>query len=155
MYALVAQMVEQRTENPSVGGSIPPQGTTLAGVAQSAEQLICNQPVAGSIPVTGSTVNFTISYGKIPERPNGSDCKSDVFDFGGSNPPLPTKQASPIEDACFHVVFLFVLYAGAPFLPFDAKKGADSPAPLKCDRGIAVYARRAAAASSTMSVQSG
>ena len=29
MYALVAQMVEQRTENPSVGGSIPPQGTTL------------------------------------------------------------------------------------------------------------------------------
>ena len=57
MYALVAQMVEQRTENPSVGGSIPPQGTTLAGVAQSAEQLICNQPVAGSIPVTGSTDN--------------------------------------------------------------------------------------------------
>ena len=55
MYALVAQMVEQRTENPSVGGSIPPQGTPLAGVAQSAEQLICNQPVAGSIPVTGST----------------------------------------------------------------------------------------------------
>ena len=55
MYALVAQMVEQRTENPSVGGSIPPQGTTIAGVAQSAEQLICNQPVAGSIPVTGST----------------------------------------------------------------------------------------------------
>ena len=28
-HALVAQMVEQRTENPSVGGSIPPQGTTL------------------------------------------------------------------------------------------------------------------------------
>ena len=55
-------MVEQRTENPSVGGSIPPQGTTLAGVAQSAEQLICNQPVAGSIPVTGSTDNKTNSY---------------------------------------------------------------------------------------------
>ncbi len=28
--------------------------------------------------------------GKIPERPNGSDCKSDVFDFGSSNLPLPT-----------------------------------------------------------------
>ena len=25
--ALVAQLVEQRTENPRVGGSIPPQGT--------------------------------------------------------------------------------------------------------------------------------
>ena len=59
-----------------------------------AEQLICNQPVAGSIPVTGSTVNFTISYGKIPERPNGSDCKSDVYDFGSSNLPLPTTQTA-------------------------------------------------------------
>ena len=27
MYASVAQSVEQRTENPRVGGSIPPQGT--------------------------------------------------------------------------------------------------------------------------------
>ena len=26
-YALIAQMVERRTENPYVGGSIPPQGT--------------------------------------------------------------------------------------------------------------------------------
>ena len=34
----------------------------------------------------------TIKNGQIPERPNGSDCKSDVFDFGGSNPPLPTKK---------------------------------------------------------------
>ena len=61
-----------------------------AGVAQLAEQLICNQQVVGSSPITGSTPT-TISYGQIPERPNGSDCKSDVFDFGGSNPPLPTK----------------------------------------------------------------
>lgn len=99
MYALVAQMVEQRTENPSVGGSIPPQGTTIAGVAQSAEQLICNQPVAGSIPVTGSTDNhYNLIDGKIPERPNGSDCKSDVFDFGGSNPPLPTKTVPNVRN---------------------------------------------------------
>ena len=34
-YALVAQSVEQGTENPRVGGSIPPQGTIKnAGVAQ-------------------------------------------------------------------------------------------------------------------------
>ena len=28
-YAQVAQLVEQRTENPRVGGSIPPLGTTF------------------------------------------------------------------------------------------------------------------------------
>ena len=28
LYALVAQLVEQQTENLPVGGSIPPQGTT-------------------------------------------------------------------------------------------------------------------------------
>ena len=33
-YALVAQSVEQQTENLRVGGSIPPQGTTDAVVAQ-------------------------------------------------------------------------------------------------------------------------
>ena len=65
--------------------------TTVAGVAQLAEQLICNQQVVGSSPITGSTMLIKIVYGQIPEWPNGSDCKSDVFDFGGSNPPLPTK----------------------------------------------------------------
>ena len=57
----------------------------VAGVAQQAEQLICNQQVDGSIPFTSS------NYGRIPERPKGADCKSVVSDFGGSNPPLPTK----------------------------------------------------------------
>jgi hypothetical protein len=28
--------------------------------------------------------------GQLPEWPNGADCKSAVYDFGGSNPPLPT-----------------------------------------------------------------
>ena len=41
--ASVAQVVEQGTENPCVGGSSPPRGTNYAGVAQQAEQLICNQ----------------------------------------------------------------------------------------------------------------
>ena len=62
--ALVAQLVERRTENPYVGGSIPPQGTTIflvwrAGVAQLAEQLICNQQVVGSIPIASSTFPST------------------------------------------------------------------------------------------------
>ena len=33
-YAQVAQLVEQRTENPCVGGSNPPRATTYAAVAQ-------------------------------------------------------------------------------------------------------------------------
>ena len=34
---------------------------------------------------------FAKYFGRVPERPNGTDCKSVVSDFGGSNPPLPTK----------------------------------------------------------------
>ena len=63
--ALVAQLVERWTENPYVGGSIPPQGTTLAGVAQLAEQLICNQQVTGSIPATGSIGKPQLNKGRF------------------------------------------------------------------------------------------
>ena len=58
-YALVAQLVEQQTENLPVGGSIPPQGTTRR-CSSMAEQLICNQQVVGSSPITGSTTNNLI-----------------------------------------------------------------------------------------------
>ena len=30
------------------------------------------------------------TLGRIPEWPNGADCKSAVYDFGGSNPSAPT-----------------------------------------------------------------
>ena len=33
---MVAQLVEQRTENPRVGGSIPPQGTIISSVSSGA-----------------------------------------------------------------------------------------------------------------------
>ena len=66
MNASVAQSVEQGTENPCVGGSIPPRGTNfIAGVAQLAEQLICNQQVAGSIPVTSSTHKLNKNMGRF------------------------------------------------------------------------------------------
>ncbi len=47
-YGSVAQLVEQWTENPCVGGSIPSRATIFnktpfAGVAQLVEQLTCNQ----------------------------------------------------------------------------------------------------------------
>ena len=32
-----------------------------------------------------------IKYGRFPEWPKGTDCKSVVYDFGGSNPPPSTK----------------------------------------------------------------
>ena len=57
IHALVAQSVEQQTENLPVGGSIPPQGTTercTCRCSSMAEQLICNQQVVGSSPITGS-----------------------------------------------------------------------------------------------------
>ena len=44
-----------------------------------------------------------IKYGRFPEWPKGTDCKSVVYDFGGSNPPPSTK----IETASVRVLFLF------------------------------------------------
>jgi hypothetical protein len=38
-----------------------------------------------------STDNKIVCNGQLPEWPNGADCKSAVYDFGGSNPPLPTE----------------------------------------------------------------
>ena len=66
-----------------------------AGVAQLAEQLTCNQQVAGSSPIAGSSSDARRQmtddpYGGVPEWLKGADCKSAVFDFGGSNPPLST-----------------------------------------------------------------
>ena len=64
-----------------------------------AEQLTCNQQVDGSTPFTSSKIlgatnrcSKETEYGGIPERPKGADCKSVVTDFGGPNPPSPTKK---------------------------------------------------------------
>jgi hypothetical protein len=45
-------LVEQRIENPRVGGSIPPPGTIFlsAGIAQLVERITRNDEVRGSIP---------------------------------------------------------------------------------------------------------
>ena len=53
-----------------------------------AEQLICNQQVDGSTPFTSSN-SCNVSYGSVPERPKGADCKSVVNDFAGPNPATP------------------------------------------------------------------
>ena len=50
----IAQLVEQRTENPRVGSSTLPPGTIFlplyAGIAQSVERFTRNEEVRGSIP---------------------------------------------------------------------------------------------------------
>ena len=40
-------------------------------------------------------------YGRVPEWPMGTDCKSAAFSFGGSNPPAPTKKTSVVITLVF------------------------------------------------------
>ena len=52
------------------------------------------------------SVRLRIEYGRVPEWPMGTDCKSAAFSFGGSNPPAPTKRTS-VENT---LVFCFIRY---------------------------------------------
>ena len=73
-----------------------------------AEQLICNQQVVGSTPITSSKTEllFGLIFGGFPERPKGADCKSVVTDFGGPNPPSPTrKKHICVADVLFSTKF--------------------------------------------------
>ena len=56
-YASVAQLVEQRTENPRVVGSIPTGGTIYADLAHLVERRLAKAKVAGSSPVIRSRNN--------------------------------------------------------------------------------------------------
>ena len=52
LFAQIAQSVEQGTENPRVGGSIPPLGTTIiSGSGSVVEHRLAKARVAGSNPV--------------------------------------------------------------------------------------------------------
>ena len=57
-----------------------------AEVAQLVEQLICNQQVVGSTPFLGSI----FLMGSYQSGQMGRTVNPLSFDFGGSNPPLPT-----------------------------------------------------------------
>ena len=54
IVAFVAQLVEQRTENPRVVGSIPTEGTIFAGLAHLVERHLAKVEVASSSLVTRS-----------------------------------------------------------------------------------------------------
>ena len=58
-----AQLVEQRTENPRVAGSIPALGIFYGILAQSVEHLTFNQVVRGSNPRCLSTRKALIFQG--------------------------------------------------------------------------------------------
>ena len=80
-------------------------GFYQAGVAQMVEQQFCKLQVAGSSPFASSCCEkspdtdggISKDSGEIPERPKGSDCKSDGSAFGGSNPPLPIGRSAARE----------------------------------------------------------
>ena len=74
---------------------------SISWCGSMAEQLICNQQVDGSTPFTSS-----IFYGGIPERPKGADCKSVVTDFGGPNPPSPTRKKPSRKTWLFSTKFV-------------------------------------------------
>ena len=57
----VAQLVEQRIENPRVGGSIPPRGT-ISSLVQSVERWTVNPYVAGSSPAGGAKFSFGLEF---------------------------------------------------------------------------------------------
>ncbi len=60
-YAFVAQLVEQRTENPRVAGSIPAEGTIYADVAHLVERHLAKVEVASSSLVIRSIFFGTIA----------------------------------------------------------------------------------------------
>ena len=83
-----------------------------------AEQLICNQQVDGSTPFTSST------YGRVPERPMGADCKSVAFASMVRIHLLPPNSLNQIDLDCFFFWFLWTLYRGASLPCANLKKNA-------------------------------
>ena len=77
LYASVAQLVEQGTENPRVVGSIPTGGTTNADLAHLVERRLAKAKVAGSSPVIRSRmmrvriqirIRIAFEYGAMAKR---------------------------------------------------------------------------------------
>ena len=94
-YASVAQLVEQRTENPRVVGSIP-TGGTIADLAHLVERDLAKVEVAGSSPVIRSrkrstpisgVLLFSVATGREPVlgclQPRGVGKFTDLLANGG------------------------------------------------------------------------
>ena len=85
---------------------------------------LCNQQVRCSSPSTSSKLPLQrpSEYGGIPEWPKGADCKSVVSDFGGSNPPSPTKKSD----------ILRVMFVGTQVDTISCKGAGSVCCPLSC-----------------------
>ena len=75
--ALVAQLVEQRTENPCVDGSIPSGGTKVADVAHLVERHLAKVEVAGSSPV----IRSSFVYKALQPSGKAEVCKTSIPQF--------------------------------------------------------------------------
>ena len=62
------------------------------------QKMLTNYHLSGNI--YRQSMDCENEYGRVPEWPMGTDCKSAAFSFGGSNPPAPTKQekSEPVSD---------------------------------------------------------
>ena len=68
-------------------------------------------------------------YGGFPERPKGADCKSVVTDFGGPNPPSPTRKKHLRKQVLFPVKFV-------PAERVKCPSGVKLPAAVKYAYGV-------------------
>ena len=103
-----------------MGSLLLSRPATVPRQAQRPDTL-CNQQVGGSSPSTSSKLPLqrTGEYGGIPEWPKGADCKSVVSDFGGSNPPSPTKKSDILWIPDFFAPFCCICFFGKYALPYN------------------------------------
>ena len=96
-YAFVAQLVEQRTENPRVVGSIPTGGTIYADLAHLVERHLAKVEVASSSLVTRSIWRHSQVVRQRSAKPL----------FPSSSLGVASKRPVPIWNRSFFYVFLF------------------------------------------------
>ena len=72
------------------------------------QKMLTNYHPGGNI--YRQSMDCKTEYGRVPEWPMGTDCKSAAFSFGGSNPPAPTKRTS-VE---ITLVFCFARHLKSP-----------------------------------------
>lgn len=63
-YGTVAQLVEPGTENPWVGGSIPPGSTTCPASSVGIEHPPSKRSVVGSSPMRGAIYRSVAQFGR-------------------------------------------------------------------------------------------
>ena len=59
------------------------------------QKMLTNYHPGGNI--YRQSMDCKTEYGRVPEWPMGTDCKSAAFSFGGSNPPAPTKKPQRMQ----------------------------------------------------------